>query len=49
MLPPLHSGKSVTGRRGSVIDSALIEAVVAGIMIYYLCKWLDDCFESGDD
>jgi len=38
----------VTGR-GDIISLSFMEAVVAGIIAYYICKWLDDKFFHGNN
>ena len=48
MLSLLHSS-NLQQRGGDKIELSLIEAVVASVVAYYICKWLDDNFFSDDN
>jgi len=34
---------------GVQIEFSIVEAVVASVIAYYICKWLDDIFDSGNE
>ena len=47
VLSPLHSGNSATGRRDCMIllfILSVVAGIVAGIILYFVGKWLDRKF-----
>jgi len=43
-------GQNCNGEEGMKIEIiSFLEAVVAGVVAYYICKWLDDSFDSGNE
>ena len=42
-------GQNCNRGEGVIIEYSFIEAVVAGVVAYYICKWLDDSFDSGTE